>query len=39
MEVIIAAVQDYGLTTVLAGVLIYVLLRGEVSFRYPAKKR
>ena len=39
MQPILTAIQDYGLATVAAGVLIYVLLRGEVTFRYPAKKR
>jgi uncharacterized protein YjeT (DUF2065 family) len=39
MNVILAALRDFGLPTVAAGVLIYILLRGEFVFRYPRTPR
>lgn len=35
MTTLFAALQEYGLMTVLAGVVVYILLRGEFVFRYP----
>jgi hypothetical protein len=39
MGIILAAIRDFGLPLVAAAVLIYIVLRGEVTFRYPARKR
>jgi hypothetical protein len=39
METIIAAIRDFGLPTVAAAVIIFVVLRGELQFRYPARRR
>jgi hypothetical protein len=38
MTTVFAAVQEYGLMTVLAGVVIYILVRGEFVFRYPSRR-
>lgn len=38
MTTVFTALQEYGLTTVLAGVVIYILLRGEFVFRYPGRR-
>jgi hypothetical protein len=35
MTELVSLISDYGLPTVIAGALIYILLRGEVQFRYP----
>jgi hypothetical protein len=32
---LISLISSYGLPAVLAAVLLYILLRGEVQFRYP----
>ena len=37
MAAVFAALQEYGLMTVLAGVVIYIILRGEFVFRYPRR--
>lgn len=37
MTAILAAIRDFGVPTVGAAVLIYVLLRGELVFRYPRR--
>lgn len=38
MTGILSAVSQFGLPTVAAGVLIYILVRGEFVFRYPARR-
>ena len=38
MSAVISAISNFGLPTVAAGVLIYVLLRGEFVFRYPSRR-
>jgi hypothetical protein len=38
MSTLLSAVSAFGLPTVTAAVLIYILLRGELVFRYPARK-
>jgi hypothetical protein len=38
MSAVLSAISSFGLPTVAAGVLIYVLLRGELVFRYPARR-
>ena len=37
MNAIISALTDFGLPTVAAGVLIFILLKGEFVFRYPRR--
>lgn len=37
MSTILAAVSDYGLTTVAGAVLIFILVKGEFVFRYPRR--
>jgi hypothetical protein len=34
---LLAALRDFGLPTVAAAVLIYILVRGELVFRYPRR--
>lgn len=38
MTAIFDALAHFGLPTVAMGVLIFILLRGEFVFRYPAKR-
>jgi hypothetical protein len=38
MSAVLEAVSAYGLPTVAAAVAIYVLLKGEFSFRSPSKR-
>lgn len=37
MTTVLAALRDFGLPTVAAAVLIYLVLRGEIVFRYPRR--
>ncbi|MGA8807399.1 MAG: hypothetical protein WB973_05935 [Thermoanaerobaculia bacterium] len=37
MTAVLSAISSFGLPTVAAAVLIYVLLRGEIVFRYPRR--
>jgi hypothetical protein len=37
MSAVLSAISSFGLPTVAAGVLIYILLRGELVFRYPRR--
>lgn len=36
---IIVALTQYGLPVVVCAVLIYLLLRGEIDFHYPGKRK
>jgi hypothetical protein len=38
MGELVGLVGKFGLPAVLAAVFIYILLRGEVNFRYPREK-
>jgi hypothetical protein len=38
MKALLDAVTAFGLPTVLAVIAVYVLLRGELVFRYPRSK-
>jgi len=37
MTALLSALREFGLPTVIAGVLIYLLLKGEIVFRYPRR--
>jgi len=37
MNAVIDALHTYGLSAVIVGLLIYVIINGEVEFRYPRK--
>jgi hypothetical protein len=37
MNAIISALAQFGLPTVAAGVLIFIVLKGEFVFRYPRR--
>jgi hypothetical protein len=37
VNALLAAIADFGLATVAAAVLIFILLRGEIVFRYPRR--
>ena len=37
MSGILGAIRDFSLLTVVAAVFIYILLRGELAFRYPRR--
>jgi len=37
MTAVLAALRDFGLPTVAVAVLIYLVLRGEIVFRYPRR--
>ena len=39
MTEIAIVIERFGLPTVTAAVVIYILLRGEVQFRYPRKPK
>jgi hypothetical protein len=39
MTAVLAGLTDLGLPTVVTVALIYILLRGEFAFRYPARRR
>ena len=38
MAAILSALREFGLPTVIVGVLIYLLLKGEIVFRYPSRR-
>jgi len=38
MNSIITMVNDYGGITVFAAILLYILIKSQISFRYPRKK-
>ena len=38
MTSLLGAVQEFGWPIVTMACLLYILLRGEVTFRYPARK-
>ena len=38
MNGIVTAISSFGLPTVAAAVLIYIVVRGEFVFRYPARR-
>lgn len=35
MTALVSLISTYGLPTVLAAAVLYILLRGELQFRYP----
>jgi hypothetical protein len=37
MTVVLSAIHDFGLPTVAAAVLIFILVKGEFVFRYPRR--
>lgn len=37
MNTVLSAISEFGLPAVAGGVLIYILLRGELVFRYPRR--
>jgi hypothetical protein len=39
MGVLVAYISKFGLLTVAAAVLFYILLRGDLAFRYPRATR
>lgn len=39
MTELLEAVRQFGLPMVGGAVVLYLLLRGELSFRYPARRR
>jgi hypothetical protein len=38
MPELISAITKYGLVPVVLAVVIYMVLRGEINFRYPRRK-
>lgn len=39
MNAIVDALQTYGPSVVIGGLLVYIVLNGELEFRYPRKSR
>ena len=39
LNVLIYVISEFGVPIVVAAVLLYVLLRGEISFNYPKRSR
>jgi hypothetical protein len=39
LDLIVGLISTYGLGAVALGVAVFLLLKGEFSFRYPARRR
>ncbi len=38
MNSLLTMLNDYGTITVFAAILLYILIKSQISFRYPRKK-
>jgi hypothetical protein len=38
MSAVLSSISSFGLPTVAAAVLIYIVIRGEFVFRYPSRR-